>query len=240
MQGVFRTNKRPAKIKLRVTSKSLPTGASVTVTDLMLQPDQVVSGWLPHVTELPWSAGIIPPEGSEEMNSRIEALQQQVTTQQSHLNKIMAPAQVWRGDAPGNNDHITTSWDPDYGWVSWIDISALPGTGDIGFWHPFDAATATSARPYGWELLIIAQDVQGITGLRPRVDYMNGNTRAGSNAELSLSPWPDWAYRVEHDYILPASRAARPALVILGKTANASGRIGLTRPRLGAKSERSQ
>lgn len=63
MQGTLRTSGNPNLIKLRVTSKGLPTGATVEVTDLMLQPGGVVSGWLPHVTELPWSAGIVPPEG---------------------------------------------------------------------------------------------------------------------------------------------------------------------------------
>jgi len=58
MQGVLRVNGRPAKIKLRVKVRGLPAGASVDVTDLMLQPGAAVSGWLPHTTELPWSAGM--------------------------------------------------------------------------------------------------------------------------------------------------------------------------------------
>lgn len=58
MQAVLRTRDKPAKIKLRTTVKNLPTDALVEVTDFMLQPDEVVSGWLPHVTEIPWSAGL--------------------------------------------------------------------------------------------------------------------------------------------------------------------------------------
>lgn len=58
MQGVLRTSGKPAKIKLRATVKGLPAGAEVEITDFMFQPDQAVSGWLPHVTELPWSAGM--------------------------------------------------------------------------------------------------------------------------------------------------------------------------------------
>ncbi|WP_346921688.1 hypothetical protein [Glutamicibacter creatinolyticus] len=58
MQGVLRVNGRPAKIRLRVKVRGLPAGVSVDVTDLMLQPGAAVSGWLPHTTELPWSAGM--------------------------------------------------------------------------------------------------------------------------------------------------------------------------------------
>lgn len=240
MQGVLRVNGRPAKIKLRVKVRGLPAGASVDVTDLMLQPGAAVSGWLPHTTELPWSAGIVPPEGSDDLNARIDELQTQVDQQQVYLNRIMAPAQVWRGDSSGNNAHVETTWDPDFGWISWVDVAALAGSGDVGFWFPFDDSVASSSRPFAWTLDVLTRDLQGVGALRPRVDYMNGATRTGSNAELSLTAWPDWSYRVEHDFILPASRAARPAFVLVGKASNASGRIGLTRPRLGAKSERSQ
>ncbi|MGP9782522.1 hypothetical protein ACT3UQ_08690 [Glutamicibacter sp. AOP12-B1-11] len=240
MQGTLRTSGNPNLIKLRVTSKGLPTGATVEVTDLMLQPGGVVSGWLPHVTELPWSAGIVPPEGAEELNARIDALESQVAESQIYLNRIMAPAQVWVGDSSGNNAHVETLWDADLGWVSWIDVAALPGTGDIGFWYPSSDAVQASARPYGWSMQVFTQGLAGVGSLRPRVDYMDGATVTGSNAELSLTAWPDWSYRVEHDFILPASRAARPAFVLVGRTAGATGRIGLTRPKLGTKSERSQ
>lgn len=58
MQGIIRVNQRPAKIKIRLIASGVPTNAEVVVTDLMLQPGGGVSGWMPHVTELPWSAGI--------------------------------------------------------------------------------------------------------------------------------------------------------------------------------------
>lgn len=240
MQGVLRVSKKPALIKLRTTVNGLPSGARVDITDLMLQPGAAVSGWLPHTTELPWSAGVVPPEGSDQVNDRIDLLQDQIDQQQEYLNKIMAPAQVWRGDSSGNNAHISTLWDPDYGWISWIDVGSLPGTGDIGFWFPFEDSTAASTRPFAWTLDVLLQDITGLAGVRPRVDYMNGTTVTGSNAQLTLTAWPDWSYKVEHDFILPANQAARPAFLILGKTSGASGRIGLTRPKLGTRSEVSQ
>lgn len=240
MRGVVRLGGRAAKVKLRIQSRNQHAVSNVEVTDVLFQPGSAVSGWLPHVAELPWSAGIVPPEGADEMNDRIDELQLQVDQQQSYLNRIMAPAQVWRGDSSGNNPFVTTSWDSDFGWISWVDVASLPGAGDIGFWFPFDEALATAARPYGWSMQVFTQGLAGVGSLRPRVDYMNGATVTGSNAELSLTAWPDWSYRVEHDFILPASRAARPAFVLVGKTAGATGRIGLTRPKLGTKSERSQ
>jgi hypothetical protein len=61
MIGVLRvSSKRPARIRLRITVQGIPAGATVTVTDVMFQPGGAVSGWLPHVTELPWAAGIAP------------------------------------------------------------------------------------------------------------------------------------------------------------------------------------
>lgn len=58
MQGTVRANGRVATVLLRVTVEGLPDDASVDVTDLQLQPGGTPSGWLPHVTELPWSAGV--------------------------------------------------------------------------------------------------------------------------------------------------------------------------------------
>lgn len=58
MNGVVRVNGRVARIRLRVRVRALPSGASVQVSDLMLQPGGTLSGWLPHTTELPWVAGI--------------------------------------------------------------------------------------------------------------------------------------------------------------------------------------
>lgn len=62
MKGLIRPSEpKPKIIRLRMTVKNIPVGARADVTDLMLQPGGSVSGWLPHVTELPWSSGITPP-----------------------------------------------------------------------------------------------------------------------------------------------------------------------------------
>lgn len=58
MQGTLRVNKRPAKIKVRISVRGVPADAEVLVTDVMFQPGGVVSAWMPHLTELPWSAGV--------------------------------------------------------------------------------------------------------------------------------------------------------------------------------------
>mgnify|MGYP006879733368 CR=1 FL=1 len=66
MQGEIRVDGRVAKIKLRVSVQGLPEDTSVSVSDLMLQPGGSSSGWMPHVTELPWSAGVTATsEGSQ-------------------------------------------------------------------------------------------------------------------------------------------------------------------------------
>ena len=156
------------------------------------------------------------------------------------LAKIRTPAKSWWPSGHPGVEAISNEWDPDLGWVSWIDLAKLGSTGNLGFIYPFAAGVASVSRPSGWQMTVLLSGVSGVTGLQPRVDYMNGATRDGSNAMLSLAVWQDWAYQVEHDFILPASRAARPTFVALGVTASSVGRIGLTAPKLAAKSERSQ
>lgn len=56
MQGVIRVQGRVARMTLRIEVKN--PGAGVDVTDVMLQPGGAVSGWLPHVSELGWAAGV--------------------------------------------------------------------------------------------------------------------------------------------------------------------------------------
>lgn len=56
MRGSFRVKQRVARVTVRIEVTD-PSG-SVDVTDVMLQPGSGVSGWLPHVHELPWSGGI--------------------------------------------------------------------------------------------------------------------------------------------------------------------------------------
>lgn len=58
MQGTLRTYGRIAKIKVRITVRGVPADAEVIVTDVMFQPGGIVSAWMPHLTELPWSAGV--------------------------------------------------------------------------------------------------------------------------------------------------------------------------------------
>lgn len=58
MNGKFAPGGRVAKVRVRITVSGVPSSAEVTITDVMLQPGGSVSGWMPHVYELPWSAGV--------------------------------------------------------------------------------------------------------------------------------------------------------------------------------------
>lgn len=61
MQATVNTGgKRLAMIRVRITVNGIPTEATMAVTDVLFQPGRSSSGWLPHVTELPWSAGVTP------------------------------------------------------------------------------------------------------------------------------------------------------------------------------------
>lgn len=51
--------KKVLKLRIRVTARSVPSGAGVQVTDCLLQAGSTVTGWTPHVTELPWTSGIV-------------------------------------------------------------------------------------------------------------------------------------------------------------------------------------
>ena len=51
---------RLAMIRIRIQVENMPADAEVSVTDVMFQPGDSSSGWIPHVTELPWSAGVTP------------------------------------------------------------------------------------------------------------------------------------------------------------------------------------
>ncbi|MCT1607150.1 hypothetical protein M3B43_07385 [Nesterenkonia massiliensis] len=82
MRGKLRPSKRPAKIRLRVQVNNLPAGAAVELTDVQLQPGATHSGWLPHVTELPWSAGVseadmLPTMSLTRLTERVDALEAQ-------------------------------------------------------------------------------------------------------------------------------------------------------------------
>lgn len=49
---------RPVTIRLRL-AVSAPAGAAVVVSDVLLQAGGTATGWVPHVTELPWTAGVV-------------------------------------------------------------------------------------------------------------------------------------------------------------------------------------
>lgn len=51
--------KKVLKVRLRITCNQAPAGTETDVTDLMLQAGTTATGWGPHVTELPWTTGIV-------------------------------------------------------------------------------------------------------------------------------------------------------------------------------------
>lgn len=53
------SGKKVLKLRLRVTNHAAPAGTETEITDLMLQAGGTVTGWGPHVTELPWTSGIV-------------------------------------------------------------------------------------------------------------------------------------------------------------------------------------
>lgn len=62
MRGTFSPgSKRIEKIKVTIMVNGIPQNAEVRITDLMLQPGNSASGWMPNVTELPWSVGVTSP-----------------------------------------------------------------------------------------------------------------------------------------------------------------------------------
>jgi hypothetical protein len=50
--------RRPLTIRVRLTVTA-PSPAGVTVADVLLQAGGTASGWVPHVTEMPWTAGVV-------------------------------------------------------------------------------------------------------------------------------------------------------------------------------------
>ena len=51
-------SRRPLTIRVRVQATT-PAGASLIVGDVLLQAGSIASGWVPHVTEMPWTAGVV-------------------------------------------------------------------------------------------------------------------------------------------------------------------------------------
>lgn len=50
--------KKLLTVRVRVTARAVPAGANVDVADTLLQAGSTVTGWVPHVTELPWTSGV--------------------------------------------------------------------------------------------------------------------------------------------------------------------------------------
>ena len=46
-------------IRLRITARDIPADAWAQTTDVLLQAGSTVTGWTAHVTELPWTTGIV-------------------------------------------------------------------------------------------------------------------------------------------------------------------------------------
>ncbi|QFP95348.1 hypothetical protein SEA_YUUY_19 [Microbacterium phage YuuY] len=55
------TLRNPSTFKQTLTIKVAvkTTDADVKVTDLILQAGTVGTGWVPNVTEMPWTAGVV-------------------------------------------------------------------------------------------------------------------------------------------------------------------------------------
>lgn len=49
---------RPLTIRIRVAATP-GAGRAIVVADVLLQAGGVASGWVPHVTEMPWMAGVL-------------------------------------------------------------------------------------------------------------------------------------------------------------------------------------
>lgn len=52
------SGRRPLTIRIRL-SAAAPPPAGITVADVLLQAGGTATGWVPHVTEMPWIAGVV-------------------------------------------------------------------------------------------------------------------------------------------------------------------------------------
>lgn len=48
---------RTIRVRVRITMPG--SGARMRIADVQLQAGTVATGWSPHVTELPWSQGVV-------------------------------------------------------------------------------------------------------------------------------------------------------------------------------------
>ncbi|MDZ5077861.1 hypothetical protein [Nesterenkonia sp. HG001] len=117
MHGVLNVGQdRPAKITLRVGVRSLPSEAEVTVTDVQLQPGATVTGWMPHTTELPWSAGVseeagmYPSANLVELDERVRAIEEDGTedsTARSWAQEAQSTADQVQGEVDGLSSDVS-------------------------------------------------------------------------------------------------------------------------------------
>jgi len=116
VKSVIRVNSRPAKVKIRASVRGLPSDAEVEVSDLMLQPGNSVSGWLPHVTELPWSAGVseetamYPSTNLSAINSRVSDVENGLSSMSSELAEVQDQLGDVTGDWESLHDYVANDW----------------------------------------------------------------------------------------------------------------------------------
>lgn len=52
-------SRRPLTIRIRLSVAAPAASARLVVGDVLLQAGGIASGWVPHVTEMPWTAGVV-------------------------------------------------------------------------------------------------------------------------------------------------------------------------------------
>lgn len=50
--------RRPVTLRVRV-AVTAPASAQITLADVLLQAGSISTGWVPHTTEMPWTAGVV-------------------------------------------------------------------------------------------------------------------------------------------------------------------------------------
>lgn len=244
MQGSLRVDGRPALIKLRVSVDNVPSDGEVDIADVMLQPGGSRTGWLPHVTEMPWSAGVTPDEEVSTVYSRLNALESEVSTIRTDIEPITVAGDIWRGESVSWDDHIAAEWHPEHGWISWVDLAGLSAggaSGDIEVTFAQTETVSTSSQPARWGVQILTEDASGIDSLTARLDIIDStDTKTAEKGQAVLDVWPTWSYDVRHDVILPADTIAEPRVILAALGSGATGRVGITAPWIGTAFERSE
>lgn len=244
MRGRLRIQGRPALITLRLAADDIPSEAEVTVADVMLQPGGSASGWLPHVTEMPWSAGVTPDGEAADVYSRLNALESEVDVIRTDIQPITVPGDVWRGESVSWDPRISSEWHPDHGWISWVDLEGLAddgATGDIALYFDRLESGSSSDHPARWGVVLLSDQAEGVSSLTARLDVIDdADEKVGEKGSADLDVWPTWTYDVRHDVIVQADTSLEPRVILRDLGSEASGRIGLATPWLGTAFERSE